>query len=71
CYGHRGSDVFPYNILTDLITPVFTFYGITGPNTISNREMIKIFDPSINALPFIYDNFEWPHCAAQGYDFKD
>ena len=49
----------------------FTFYGTKGPNTFSNRELIKLFNPSENALPFIYDNFEWPHCTPLGYDFKD
>ncbi|CAM9893269.1 unnamed protein product [Pylaiella littoralis] len=71
CYGHRGSDVFPYDILSDLITPQFTFYGKKAPNTMQNRQLIKIFDPSENALPFIYDNFEWSHCAEMGYDFSD
>eukprot|EP00752_Nemacystus_decipiens_P012221 g10835.t1 len=71
CYGHRGSDIFPYDILTDFITPQFTFYGKKAPNTLQNRAVIRLFDPSENALPFIYDNFEWSHCADMGFDFSD
>lgn len=63
CYGHRGSDIFPYDILTDLITPQFTFYGKKAPNTLQNRALVRLFDPNENALPFIYDNFDWSHCA--------
>ncbi|CBJ33496.1 tyrosinase [Ectocarpus siliculosus] len=71
CNGHRGSDIFPYDIMTDVITPQFTFYGKKAPNTMKNRMLIKLFDPSENALPFIYDNFEWSHCSEMGYDFSD
>ncbi|CAM9305494.1 unnamed protein product [Ectocarpus fasciculatus] len=71
CYGHRGSDIFPYDIMTNTITPQFTFYGKKAPNTMQNRMLIKLFDPSENALPFIYDNFEWSHCESMGYDFSD
>ncbi|CAM9515381.1 unnamed protein product [Scytosiphon promiscuus] len=71
CYGHRGSDVFPYEILGDTINPEFTFYDRKGVNTLQNRQLIKLFDPSENALPFIYDNFEWSHCEDLGFDFSD
>lgn len=50
--------------MSDVITPQFTFYGKKAPNTMKNRMLIKLFDPSENALPFIYDDFEWSHCAA-------
>lgn len=63
CYGHRGSDIFPYGILSDLITPQFTFYGQKAENTLQNRALMKLFDPKENALPFIYDNFDWSHCS--------
>lgn len=71
CNGHRGSDVFPYGILEGMMEPHFTFFDQTGPNTMSNRDLVHLFHPSVNALPFIYDNFEWPHCSAQGWDFND
>ena len=63
--------MFPYGILDDLMTPHFTLFDETGPNTRSNRELVHLFDPSVNALNYIYDNFEWPHCAEQGYDMND
>lgn len=71
CTGHRGSDVFPYGIVEDLMTPHFTFFGETGANTYSNRELVHFFDPTVDALNYIYDSFEWPHCAAQGFDFNE
>lgn len=71
CYGHRGSDVFPYGILSEVMTPEFTFYGKTGPNTINNRDMVHLFDPRVNALSYIYDNYDWDHCTAMGWDMND
>ena len=71
CFGHLGSDVFPHGIMANLITPVFNFNGKAGPNTHTNRELVKFFDPSSQALSYIYDNFEWPHCLESGYDFRD
>ena len=49
--------------MEDMLTPQFTFYGTKAPNTRQNRMLIKLFDPSENALPLIYDNFDWSHCA--------
>lgn len=63
--------MFPYTILADEMTPLFTFWGETGPNTINNRDMVHLFDPRVNALSYIYDNFEWTHCAESGWDFND
>ena len=71
CFGHLGSDVFPHGIMANLITSMFNFNGKVGPNTHANREIVNFFDPSSQALSYIYDNFEWPHCLESGYDFKD
>ncbi len=56
--------------MEEMITPQFTFYGEKAPNTRQNRMLIKLFDPSENALPFIYDNFEWSHCAEMVSDLE-
>lgn len=71
CIGHRGSDVFPYGILSEVMTPQFTFWGKTGPNTINNRDLVHLFDPRVNALSYIFDNFQWEHCTESGWDFND
>lgn len=71
--GHLGKDVFPYGLSfgEDSLAPMFTFYGKTGPNTHTNREVLTFFDPRKDALPYIYDNFNWPHCSELGYDLHD
>ena len=32
----------------------------------SNRELWELYSPAKPYLPYIYDNFEWPHCEAAG-----
>ncbi|CAM9840116.1 unnamed protein product, partial [Sphacelaria rigidula] len=66
CTGHRGSDVFPYDILEEEFTPQFNFYGEFAPNTRTNRELVLLFDPRVDALPYIYDNYDWEHCTDSG-----
>ncbi|CBN79225.1 TYRosinase family member (tyr-4) [Ectocarpus siliculosus] len=75
CFGHHGSDVFPFGLLdTDTdgfeIKTGISFNSATG-NELTNREALQAFDPRINALPYVYDTFNWEHCAADGYDFGD
>lgn len=73
CTGHRGSDVFPFGLL-DTDTDGFTVKtGIRGNdetgNTLTNRELLQAFDPRSNSLPYVYDNFKWTHCEADGVSF--
>lgn len=63
--------MFPYGIMENVITPQFTLWGKTGPNKLSNRDMVHLFDPRVNALSFIYDNFQWDHCTDLGWDMND
>ena len=73
CVGHRGSDVFPFGILTsdragfgvqtDMLTQDGTGVGMT------NRQVLAAVDPRLNNLTYIYDNFKWDHCAADGHNF--
>lgn len=75
CVGHRGSDVFPYGLLDGDETDFAVRTGIKGNpaagNIFTNREALLAMDPRENNLPYIYDNFEWTHCAADGYNFTD
>lgn len=78
CIGHRGSDVFPFGLL-DNLSSVTIRSGIHYPwdsgsgnhSGLSNREVLEALDPRIDSLPYVYDNFEWPHCEAEGLDFDD
>ena len=75
CVGHRGSDVFPFGILSDdgpgfdvqtgIISQDGTGVGLT------NREVLAAIDPRLNNVTYIYDNFKWDHCTADGYNFGD
>lgn len=42
-----------------------------GGNSIPNRDLVKLLDPRINSMTYIYDTFEWPHCTADGFDLGD
>lgn len=75
CVGHRGSDIFPFD-LVDTYDDGFTIKtGICGNsetgNILTNREVLQAFDPKVNALPYVYDTFTWGHCTPEGFDFND
>ena len=56
CQGHDRGDVLPFTELFD---------AHDGPY--SNKELLNLMDPSMSSSPYIYDNFEWPHCLDEGY----
>ena len=56
CHGHNVDDVLPFTGLFD---------DSNGPYT--NRELLALADPADSGAPYIYDNFEWPHCLDEGY----
>ena len=33
----------------------------------THAELAKIFDANSPDVPYVYDNFEWPHCTSSGY----
>ncbi|CAM9151095.1 unnamed protein product [Choristocarpus tenellus] len=72
CYGHRGSDVFPFGLMAESNTkwPV-RLWGKTQTNKFTNRDVLLAIDGTVNGLPYIYDSFSWPHCKEQGFDFTD
>ena len=75
CYGHHGSDIFPYGLLDSDINGFDVKTGILGNpvigNNLSNREVLGALDPRSNALAYVYDTFKWNHCVPEGYDFDD
>ena len=75
CIGHRGSDVFPYGLLSSDVDTFEVKTGIrsnpvTG-NELTNREVLASLDPRSNPLTYVYDTFKWEHCGPEGYDFDD
>ena len=75
CLGHRGSDVFPYGLLTLEEDGFEVKTGIrsnpVSGNLLSNRDVMAAFDPRSNSLTYVYDTFKWDHCGPEGYDFND
>lgn len=33
----------------------------------TNSELYSHLNPASEDLPYVYDNFRWPHCAAEGF----
>jgi len=62
CHGHGPDDMLPFNLMMD---------GATKTRRFTNRQMMEVVDPTneLFALPYVYDNFKWDHCAEDGYDF--
>ena len=58
CAGHGGADVLPMRI-----------DGVDGPMT--NLEFYKYMSPLNDALPYVYDSFEYTHCEEQGVSFPN
>ena len=40
-------------------------------NQCSTGEYFEYLNPKKADLPYVYDNFEWKHCEALGYDIAD
>ena len=43
--------------------------GVDGPMT--NLEFYKYMSPLNDALPYVYDSFEYTHCEEQGISFPN
>ncbi|CAM9529630.1 unnamed protein product [Ectocarpus sp. 12 AP-2014] len=74
CVGHNADDVQPFHDLfleehegePDVI-------GSAGGESVgplkgyyTNAELYDLLHPAGMQLPYVYDNFAWPHCDAQG-----
>ncbi|CAN0439070.1 unnamed protein product [Ectocarpus fasciculatus] len=73
CVGHRGSDVFPFDLLAADDDGFEIKTGIMGNpeigNSLTNREVLEAMDARVNRLSYVYDTFKWDHCLSSGYDF--
>lgn len=56
CYGHAPEDVMIWRNLFDEDDHYYT-----------NSELYSHLNPASEDLPYVYDNFRWPHCAAEGF----
>lgn len=78
CYGHNSGDVQPFHDLfpdydEDLASGSEASSGLPGAGDdvhevgrpksyYSNRDLYDLLHPGETNCPYIYDNFEWPHC---------
>ena len=58
CKGHHPWDVAPWAVAVD-----------GDPAFVTNGELHAMGDPRAYALPYVYDDFTWPHCDAEGHVF--
>jgi len=65
CEGHHAYDVLPFDVLVQTSSnQSFTYQRL------SNEEILKAANPYSGGLPYIYDNFEWPHCDELGVNMR-
>ncbi len=57
CSGHNKDDKLSF--------------GIIDGHDFTNSEYYDYMDPNLDNLPYVYDNFEWKHCEALGYDIAN
>jgi|MDSY01.2.fsa_nt_gb hypothetical protein len=60
CYGHNPGDYQPFKNLFD-----------EDDRYYSNAELYQLFNPSGVSIPYMYENFEWPHCEESGYTIRN
>jgi len=58
CEGHSKDYVIEMHVLEE-----GKYY--------TNQEFYDAMNPHYDTLPYIYDNFEWPHCVDYGVDFTN
>ncbi len=57
CVGQRSTDATPFKDIFDNEGKVYT-----------NKALYDLLDPMRDNLPFIYDNFRFPHCEVLDFD---
>lgn len=60
CYGHNPTDYQPFKNLFD-----------TNDHFYTNNELYELLRPDDVMLPYMYDNFKWPHCELLGYGISN
>jgi len=60
CPGHKAENV--------LMNFHLDYPGMKG-KTFTNQEFYEVASPLSEVLPYMYDNYRFTHCEAQGYSF--
>merc|ERR1711964_177181 len=78
CVGHNPEDIQPFTptlFNLDAADADTRFDGDWNPlldqdstGVYTNQALYDRLHPANDYMPYVYDNFEWPHCEALGYD---
>lgn len=60
CSSHNPDSFQPFKNLFD---EADSYY--------SNARLYDLFNPAGNHMPYLYDNFQWPHCDMVGYRMRN
>jgi len=61
CYGHNSMDFQPFKKL----------FGEDHTDYYTNIQLYQLLHPATDSMPYVYDNFRWPHCEMQGYNMDN
>ena len=59
CRGHNPSDLQPWTN---------ELFGLEGTDMLTNQQLYEYMNPGSDVIPYIYDDYSWPHCTFMGYD---
>lgn len=65
CEGHHPGDATSFQQVTQNDDGTFITTYLT------NEQVVEAASPSNYKLPYVYDTFEWPHCASEGIKFRE
>ena len=68
CAGHHADDTVPGVVFAARGSGVRGAFASLG--AMSHAELRGAIDPTGARMAYVYDNFAWPHCEAEGYEFQ-
>lgn len=68
CYGHNPDDLQPFQ---GLFGEDYDDDDLGTARFYSNMQLYNLLHPENEDNPYVYDNFEWPHCNMLGYDMTN
>jgi hypothetical protein len=57
CWGHNEEDVTVWH----------EDFDSENDKRYTNADLMVLFDPTNSSVPYVYADFEWSHCAEEGY----
>ena len=64
CYGHNSKNIQPFHdLFQDPSVPENASSQEMPKTYYTNEELYDLLRPDGEAAPYMYDNFQWEHCA--------